>query len=65
MAQVLPMKTHAISNKPKNIKIGPEMKKIWSKQCLSHISFIFGPILMFLGLFEMAQVFTGNIHAIA
>ena len=41
-----------LSNEPKNIKIGPEMKEIWLKHCLDHISFISGLILMFLGSLE-------------
>jgi hypothetical protein len=41
-----------VSNEPKIIQIGPEMKEICLKQCLSYISFISGPIWMILGLLE-------------
>ena len=49
-----------LSNEPKNIKIGPEMSEISLKQCSSHISFVSGPILMFLGSLESHGVATGS-----
>jgi hypothetical protein len=48
-----------LSNEPKNIKIGSEMNEIWLKQCFGHISFVSGPILMFLGSLESHGVATG------
>ena len=41
-----------LSNEPKNITIGAEMKEMWTKQCLDHISFISGQDLMFLDLLK-------------
>ena len=49
-----------LSNEPKNIKIGPEMSEISLKQCFSHISFVSGPIFMFLGSLESHGVATGS-----
>jgi hypothetical protein len=47
-----PVGTRGLSNEPKNIKIGSEMKEIWLKHCFGCISLISGSILMFLGSLE-------------
>jgi hypothetical protein len=55
----IPAHTRGVKNEPKKSQIGPEMKEIWSIYCFDYISFISGPIWLFLGSFLTPRVRAG------